>query len=171
MPTPAQKAPALDVALTAGGRWDAHAQAPDTFTVIIFYRGKHCPICRDYLKAASGIIGDYADFGAHMIAVSMDSEERAKASYEEWDLGGLPIGYEMTEAQARDWGLFLSSKREGSEEPDLFSEPGLAVLDPEGKVVFTHVQNAPFTRPDLEKLLSGLKFIHKNDYPIRGTAG
>jgi len=33
------------------------------------------------------------------------------------------------------------------------------------------IANAPFVRPDLEQLVSGLEFIRKpdNNYPIRGT--
>jgi hypothetical protein len=31
------------------------------------------------------------------------------------------------------------------------------------------VQNAPFTRPDLDDLLEGLMFTIEKDYPTRGT--
>ena len=31
------------------------------------------------------------------------------------------------------------------------------------------VSNAPFLRPDLDKVLGGITFIRANDYPIRGT--
>lgn len=44
------------------------------------------------------------------------------------------------------------------------------VLNPAGELQIIDVSNAPFSRPDLKMLLSGLKFVIANDYPIRGTA-
>lgn len=87
----------------------------------------------------------------------------------EWETGNLPLAHSLTEEQAREWGLYISEKREGSQEPDKFSEPGLFLLRPDRSLFFAVTQSAPFTRPPLDDLLSGLDFVIENDYPTRGT--
>lgn len=166
---PGNKTPSLDLPLTIDAQYDLAHQSPDHFTVVIFYRGKHCPICKNYLEQWGSKLGDYADAGINVVAVSMDSKERASVTHEEWETGDLPIAYDLSEKSAREWGLFLSRKREGSEEPDIFSEPGLFVVRPDGTLYFEAVQNAPFTRPSPDQLLEGLKFVIDKDYPVRGN--
>ena len=41
---PRQPVPALDVD-TLNGSWSLAAQNPENFTMAVFYRGLHCPIC------------------------------------------------------------------------------------------------------------------------------
>ncbi len=66
-------------------------------------------------------------------------------------------------------GLYVSSPRSPEETDRPFAEPATFVIDPEGALHIIDISNAPFSRPDLEGLLNGLKFIRENDYPIRGT--
>ncbi len=47
---PRQKVPDLDVATLGGDRWRLADQRPENFTMVVFYRGLHCPICGRYLK-------------------------------------------------------------------------------------------------------------------------
>lgn len=89
--------------------------------------------------------------------------------HNEWETGDVPIAYDMGEDVAREWGLFLSEKITDSSEPDVFAEPGMFIIRPDGELYFSSVQNAPFTRPSLEQLLQGLDFVMKADYPTRGT--
>ena len=49
--------------------------------------------------------------------------------------------------------------------PDVLS---MALRNAEGKVLVVDISNAPFSRPGLATLLSGLKFIRQKEYPIRG---
>lgn len=42
---PQTKAPELKVQLVGGEIWDLKEQNPEKFTMIIFYRGLHCPVC------------------------------------------------------------------------------------------------------------------------------
>ncbi len=44
------------------------------------------------------------------------------------------------------------------------------MINPEGQAHIIDISNAPFARPDLQGVLSGLKFIRDKSYPIRGTA-
>ena len=167
---PGNKAPALDLPLTIRARFVLAEQRPDNFTLLVFYRGKHCPICRKYLEELGSRIDDIAGAGLNPFAISMDSKERAMVVDEEWDTGDLPLVYDLSQEQAREWGLYISSAREGSEEPERFSEPGLFLVRPDGTLYLAQVQSAPFTRPSIDQLLEGVHHAVKNDYPPRGLA-
>ncbi|WP_379546781.1 peroxiredoxin-like family protein [Qipengyuania sp. DSG2-2] len=169
MLTPGQSVPELDLPLTIDARFELSRQSPQNFTMLVFYRGKHCPICKGQLEEIGGRLSDFTDAGINVFAVSMDSEERAAVAHKEWDTGDLPLAWGLSEEQAREWGLFISEKRPDSEEPQVFSEPGLFLIKPDGELYFQVVQNAPFTRPSLDQLLQGLNYVIKNDYPTRGT--
>ena len=166
---PGQPVPALDLPLTIEARFELEKQKPDTFTMLVFYRGKHCPICRKYLTELGGKLDKFTDKGINVFAISMDSPERAAVSHEEWDTHDLPLAHSLSEDTAREYGLYISEKREGSEEPEVFSEPGLFVVKPDGTLHFAVVQGGPFPRPDLDDLLEGLMFTIEKDYPTRGT--
>jgi len=169
MITPGQPAPALDLELTIGARYKLDKQRPDTFTMLVFYRGKHCPVCRSYLEELGSKLDEFTKRGVNVAAVSMDSKDRAMVVDSEWETGDVPIAYDLDEATAREWGLYISEKREGSDEPDVFSEPALFLLRPDRNLYFASVQNAPFARPSLDQLLQGLDYVVENDYPTRGT--
>ncbi|MDZ4306665.1 peroxiredoxin-like family protein [Allopontixanthobacter sp.] len=169
MLTPGQKVPNIDLPLTIQGRFELSQQTPENFTMLVFYRGSHCPICRSYLEEIGARLDDFTARGISVFAISMDDEERARKVDEEWSTGDLPLVYDLTEENAREWGLYISEKREGSEEPEIFSEPGLFILRPDTSLFFAVTQSAPFTRPPLDQLLEGLDYAQKNDYPARGT--
>lgn len=166
---PGSTAPDIDLPLTIDARFVLSDQSPENYTMLVFYRGKHCPICKRYLEEIGGRLDDFVSRGINVFAISMDSEERAMVSDKEWETGNLPLVHSMTEEQAREWGLYISAKREGSEEPEVFSEPGLYLLKPDRTVHFAQMQNAPWTRPSLDELLKGIDFTLDKDYPTRGT--
>ncbi|MEL7685876.1 peroxiredoxin-like family protein [Citromicrobium bathyomarinum] len=169
MLTPGQKVPDIDLPLTIKARFELAKQSPENFTMLVFYRGKHCPICKRYLEELGSKLEKFTKLGVSPFAISMDSEDRAMVTHEEWDTHDLPLVYDLPEDQAREWGLFISEKRPDSEEPDRFSEPGLFLIKPDGTLYFEEVQSAPFTRPPLDELLSAIEFVLENDYPVRGT--
>ena len=166
---PGDKVPALNLPLTIDAEYDLSKQSPDNFTLVVFYRGKHCPICKGQLKTLAGKLGEFTKRGINTVAVSMDSKERAMVVDAEWQTGDVPLAYSMSEETAREWGLYISQKRPDSDEPDVFSEPGMFLVRPDGTLYFASTQNAPFTRPPLDELLQGIDYILKNDYPTRGT--
>lgn len=167
-PQPDMDAPKLDVPLTIGEHWSLSKQSPDAFTMIVVYRGLHCPMCKKYLKELAGMVDEFSDKGFNLVAVSMDDEERAKKAYEEWELGDLPIGYDMTEEQANAWGLYVSQSIKDAE-PKTFAEPGLFWVRPDGRLYLVDVSNSPFARPSLSILLDKAGWIVENDYPARGV--
>lgn len=110
---------------------------------------------------------DFGAAGLQVWALSSDPVERARseAEAENWT---LPILAELSEAQMRELGLYISSPRTPEETDRNFSEPGVFVLNPKGQVQIVDISNAPFVRPDLKGLFGGIKFVKANDYPIRG---
>ena len=95
------KVPALKVATVGGGEWDLAAQSPQNFTMVVVYRGYHCPVCKAYLGKLSGLAKGYADAGFSVLVVSMDGEERATKAKDEWGLDNLAVGYGLDEATAK----------------------------------------------------------------------
>ncbi len=167
---PGNKAPDLDLPLTIQARFELSKQSPEMFTLLVFYRGKHCPICRKYLEELGSRLDDISGAGLNPFAISMDNEERAMVVDREWKTGDLPLVHDLSEDQARQYGLYISSAREGSEEPAIFSEPGLFLVRPDMTLYFAQVQSAPFTRPSIDQLLQAVKLVKDNDYPPRGLA-
>jgi hypothetical protein len=85
---PGTPAPALDVH-TAAGPWSLAAQTPASFTLIAFYRGYHCPVCKGFLGELNRLIPDSAAVGTNVIAVSMEGADRAAKAVAEWGLDAL----------------------------------------------------------------------------------
>lgn len=169
---PRQPAPVLEVNTTDGAVWRLADRTPENFSLIVFYRGLHCPICSRYLKDLDNKLGDFAELGVEAIALSSDSQERARQAKQDWDLGNLTIGYGLDLDTARSWGLYISSgigkTSIGVEEPALFAEPGLFMVRPDGTVYFGSVQTMPFARPAFAEILGATKFVLERGYPARG---
>ena len=178
---PGDAAPELSVETLSGDKFTLSSHKPDKYTIVVFYRGKHCPICINYLKEIEESYDAAKKLGIDIVAVSMDGEEKARATAEavlakfnddevKKDKLSLPIGYGLSESVARSWGLFMSTAIPGSQEPALFAEPGLFVVQPDGVVYSEVVQTNPLTRPSMKTLLGGLEFVMAHNYPIRGQA-
>ncbi len=172
--TPRQSTPDLAVELVGGGTWRLSEQTPENFTLIVAYRGLHCPICRPYLSELNRSLEEFEKRGVTVAAVSSDTRERAEQTKEEWGLSDLAVGYGMTIDTAREWGLYISTSRgktsTGVLEPELFSEPGLFLVRPDGTLYAASYQTMPFARPHFKELLGALDFIISKDYPARGEA-
>ncbi|MCR9255082.1 MAG: AhpC/TSA family protein [Alphaproteobacteria bacterium] len=169
---PRQAVPALTVQTVQGGTWTLADQQPDNFTLVVFYRGLHCPICGTYLKDLQSKLADFAAKGVNVVAISSDGQERAEKSAQRWKITDLTLGYGLSLDDARKWGLYISSSNgatsTGDQEPALFSEPGLFLVRPDGTLYFGTVQTMPFARPDFSQLLGALDFVIAKDYPARG---
>ena len=166
---PRTKVPNLQLDLINDTQWELESQRSDSFTLLVFYRGMHCPKCKLQLEELASKLDDFSERGVHVIAISCDTEEKAKKTGEDWDISGLPIGFELGLETARKWGLFIS---EGisDEEPEHFSEPGIFVVRPERTLYASFIQTVPFARPALDDILGMIDYQKKNDYPARGEA-
>jgi peroxiredoxin len=169
---PRQPVPPLEVATLDHGTWRLADQQPKSFTMVVFYRGLHCPICGRYLADLERKLDAFKERGVEVIVISSDSEERARQAKEKWELANLPVGYGLDLDTADAWGLYISTSRgmtsAGVEEPKLFSEPGLFLVRPDGTLYFAAVQTMPFTRPSFAEILSAIDFVVAKDYPARG---
>ncbi len=169
---PRTPAPSLEVETVDGEPWRLSDRRPANFTMIVAYRGQHCPICKTYLKDLRRHVDDFTARGVDVIALSTDSEERARATREEWELAGLTIGYGLPIEQAQAWGLYISSGRGktsvGIEEPARFNEPGLFLVRPDGTLYAAWTATMPFARPHFREVVAALDVILERNYPARG---
>ena len=106
-------------------------------------------------------------FVLSVVAVSMDPEDRAVKSKEEWGLKNTQIAYGMTEETAREWGLYISSSIKEAE-VETFPEPGTFWIKPDGSLYLIEIASMPFARPNLKILLSRTGAVGAG-YPARGT--
>ena len=164
---PTEKFPNVKFKLINDMAWELEKQEPESFTLLVFYRGYHCPVCRKQLTDLKAKLNDFTERGINVIAVSMDSEERAKKTGEEWKTGSVPIGYGMNEETARSLGLYISNAISDSE-PKVFSEPGLFLVKKDGTLYCSSIQTMPFARPSFDDLLGAIDFVKSKDYPARG---
>lgn len=169
---PRQKTPDLSLPLVGGGRFDLAGEDGAHGTIVCFYRGLHCPVCATYLGELEKLTPEFAKRGVTTVAVSSDEEERAQAMKEKVGGDTLRYAYDLPLAKARDWGLYISTSRGktsiGLEEPALFSEPGLFLINPDQTLYYMSVQTMPFVRPSFKELLGAVDFAIDKQYPARG---
>jgi len=168
------KTPSLEFETVDGDTWRLADQKPDNFTMIVAYRGLHCPICKNYLRDLDRLLEDFEKRGVQSVVVSTDDRERAEETKRGWELENLTVGYDLGIDQSRAWGLFISTGRgktsAGIEEPPLFNEPGIFLVRPDGTLYAVLTGSMPFARPHFSEILKALDFIIEKDYPGRGEA-
>ena len=98
----------------------------------------------------------------------MNGKDLAEKAVSEWDLGRIRVAYGLTVEDAENWGLWIS-KAFKDVEADIFTEPGLFWVRPDGKLYLADISNMPWARPDLKMLLSKVGYALENNYPARGT--
>ncbi len=169
---PRQPVPALNVPTLAHGDFKLAEGAATNFTLVVFYRGLHCPICLKYLLELGRLQPEFEKRGVKLVALSSDGRERAQAMADKLNAPDLRMGYDLALGNAREWGLYVSTSRGvtsiGIEEPALFSEPGVFIVRPDGTLYYGAVQTMPFARPHFDELLAALDFALAKNYPARG---
>jgi len=169
---PRQKVPTLTLPTLDHGEFDLYTDGSERGTVVTFYRGLHCPICAKYLTELEKRTADFAERGVKTIAISTDDEERTREMQKKIEASALRFAYDLSLEKAREWGLYISNSRGktsiGIEEPALFSEPGLFLVQPDGALCYGSVQTMPFARPHFSELVGALDFAIEKNYPARG---
>ena len=172
---PRQRVPDLVVPIVGGSTWSLAEQTPQQFTLIVVYRGLHCPICSHYLADLNRKTEAFNELGVGVLVLSSDDEARASQTKHDWKLDSLPVGYNLSIETARNWGLYISSSKgktsAGVVEPDRFPEPGLFLVRPDNTLYFASVQTMPFARPSFSDILKAVSFVTEKDYPARGEVG
>jgi peroxiredoxin len=171
---PNEPVPALDLKLVGGGHFSLAQEKPPQFTMVVFYRGLHCPICRRYLSELETLLPEFKKRGVSVFAASSDAQDRAEQAKSGWGLSNLRVGFGLSIEEARKWGLYVSSTNgktsAGIVEPDLFAEPGLFIVRPEGSLYWGTTSTMPFGRPHFNEILQSLDFVISKNYPARGDA-
>lgn len=169
---PRKPVPTLEFDTVGGGRWSLAAQTPRSFTMVVFYRGLHCPVCRKYTAELNAMLPDFERRGVAPVIASTDSRERAEETKSKWGLSALTVGYGVSIGTARQWGLYISSGRgttsAGVEEPAQFAEPGLFLVKPDGTLYWASVSSMPFARPHFGEIAQAIDFALAKNYPARG---
>jgi peroxiredoxin len=140
----------------------------ENWTLLVVYRGKHCPRCKKYLNILDAMIGDWSSAGFDVVVVSADTEEKAKADQAEFGWN-FDLAYGLSEAQMETLGLYVTDPLSPEESDRRFAEPGTYVLRSDGSQIIVSLSNGPAVRPDLVELLDGMIFNKTNDRPARGT--
>ncbi|MES0826660.1 redoxin domain-containing protein [Ruegeria sp. SCP11] len=167
---PGNPVPALKIETVGHGTFDLDTDKGENGTLVIQYRGLHCPICIKQMKEAEAALDDFAELGIEVIMITTDTADRAAETVEKAEVSRLRVGYGLPMAAAReDWGLHISTAREGSAEPALFAEPGHFFISPDRMLYYAWQQTTPFARPAMSDIVGGLKFTLGNNYPPRGT--
>ena len=78
---PRQPVAHLGVPIVGGGQWSLAEQHPDRFSLVVFYRGHHYPVCRGPLKRLDMLLERLAEVCVILvIAVIGDDGAAATAS-------------------------------------------------------------------------------------------
>lgn len=172
MPVPPLRAP-----LAGGGAYDLAGDRPALMSMIVFYRGLHCQQCKDYLADLEQWADAFEQRGVTSVALSCDTQERGERTPAEWSLSKVKVGYGVSPAVARAWGLFLTAGRpraSGMPEPDVCCEPAVFMVAPDKTLWFSSIQNMAFARPRFEDIVEGFDFLfargyfREKDCPARG---
>lgn len=139
------------------------------WTLLVIYRGKHCPRCKKYLNQLETMLPDWDKAGFDIVVISADSQEKALADKAEFGWS-FTLGHSLSMDQMRALGLYISTPLSDAETDSPFAEPALFGINPEGKAQIISINNAPAVRPDLVELLDGMIFTVEHKRPIRGTA-
>lgn len=169
MMRPGTKAPKLKVETLNHGVWTLSEKKPENFSLVVFYRGKHCPVCKECLETLAKLTDKFKETGVtEILAVSGDTHNVAEETAKEWETNGLTLEYGLSLQSMKDWGLFISSAI-NDDEPELFNEPGLFLVDTEGKLFYCSTNSMPFARPPVREILEAAEFVKKKGYPRRGS--
>jgi len=67
--------------------------ADGRFSLVVFFRGLHCPVCRKQAGELDRRLAELREAGVgRVLAVSMETPERSAQLAQEWHLGDLPVG-------------------------------------------------------------------------------
>ena len=140
------------------------------WTLLVIYRGQHCPLCTQYLNELQQHASTLSEAGVKVIALSADSKAQLKAHQQALHVN-FPIAYGLTLEQMQALGLYISKPRSEEETDHYFAEPALFVINQDNQLQIVELANNPFIRPNLTLFVAGIQWLRdpNNNYPIRGT--
>lgn len=159
--------PAIEARLAGGGEWRLAEEHPAKLALLVFYCGRHCPICRRWLGQLERLAPRFGEHGVGVIALSCDGREDAERAKRDWKLEALRVGYGVDPEDARKAGLFLTEDK-----GRLRCEPGIFAVKPEdGTLYAAWTQTQPHARPHFADVLSAIEGMLAHGLPPpRGAA-
>lgn len=140
-------------------------------SILIFYRGGWCPFCTRHLQSLATIQGDLAASGAQLLAISMDTPAKLKATPDREKLPyqllsdssadaakAFGIAFKVDESTLKtykNYGIDLESA--SGQTHHLLPHPAVFVVDRSGTIRFSHVNTDYKARLDPSKILEALK--------------
>lgn len=162
--------PTLEVPDATGASRDLSKPSDDAdWMMLVVYRGRHCPLCTRYLNELESFLGELAEIGVDVAAVSADSAEQLEQHREKLEVS-FPLHHSLSVDQMKQLGVYISDPRSPQETDHAFAEPGVFVINELGTLQVVDLSNNPFVRPHLKTFVDGLRWIRnpENNYPIRG---
>lgn len=153
---PGVAVPPLRVGTVGGPCWRLCDQKPKHFTLVIFYRGLHCPLCMAQIREIEAKYDLFGARGVRVLAVSADDRQRAETAARRWQIDKLTLCHGLTLDQARAWGLHVGRGTGEEGAPAFFVEPALFLVRPDGRLYASVVQSMPFARPRIDDILDGI---------------
>lgn len=139
---PGHLAPALEGTAAGGDRFQLGRERARA-TVLVFYRGYHCGLCRERLRSLEAHRAAYQDAGARVVAVTLDPQEEVDRTREALGLG-FPV-VRVDTAVFAEWDI-LDGERE-------LPLPASILLDNRRVIRYRHVgRNAADRAHDIEIL-------------------
>ena len=162
--------PDFEFKLLNGGTWSSRDAVAVKFTLLTIYRGMWCGHCKKQLQELDGLVDDFQDRGVSIVAVSADTEDRARQMATDYALENLNLGYEAPIDAAREMGVFVSSRVKDIEMP-FFCEPASLLIDQNSKLFAAWIASCAFARTAPADILAYIDFIAgHSDRPPRGSA-
>lgn len=159
--------PRFALARVGGGRVDIGGERP-RWQLLIVYRGRHSPLCKRFLAGLNDMLERFDERNTDVVAASADPQDRAEADVQEFGWR-FAVGYNLSLDAMRALGAYISEPHSPQETDRPFAEPALFLITPQGEAQMIDVSNTQFSRPDLNGILTGIRFIQDRDHPPRGT--
>lgn len=166
---PGQTFPLLSIACLDSEHKNMSDFLNRSLLLLIVYRGVQCSYCKQQLQALDTLHHEFEQRDVQVLAISMDTLEKAQQAKHEWELENLQIGYGLDMDAARQCGLYISEATKDNQMP-LFSEPGIFLIRPNQSLFAAWIQTFPLARPNLTEILRAIDFIQTSNVPPRGAA-
>lgn len=164
--------PAVKLRTEDGKEVSLRTLASEKPTVLIFYRGGWCPYCNRHLQALVGIEDDLNKAGAQLLAISMDTPEKLKATPGRDKLGyrllsdsdanaanAFGIAFKVDDALVKKYRDSYKIDLEAASGNDrhILPHPAVFVADTAGKIRFAYVNPDYKVRLEPAKVLEAAK--------------
>ncbi|MDP2559544.1 redoxin domain-containing protein [Psychrobium sp. 1_MG-2023] len=135
-----------------------------TWQLIAIYRGGHSESCTQFLNSLEDAKLTLAESGISIVAASADDAPQLQSHLQQLHVS-YPLAYGLSLQQMHELGLFISVPSDFSETNHPFAEPALFVLNEKGQIVIMDITNNELCRPELSRLIHGVKLLHDSETP------